>query len=157
MAGSFPPVVMVSFDPERAAPERILQAGKIALETDPFDDSPVTVTLAFGPVAAPSAQEPIHRYTAAELWVATAGADTLRLNSELLSCGSCGNQVLDALRSTPGVLEASAEGDFRTGVTVTVRYDPSVTATGAIAGIAKGALESDPFLPTSVTVQMLPE
>jgi hypothetical protein len=40
---------------------------------------------------------------------------------------------------------------------VTVRYDPSVTAAGEVARVAKDALESDPFLPTSVAVHMLPE
>lgn len=151
----FPPVVMVSFDAQRASAESIMAAAKFALETDPLDDLPVTATLESGPVSVAAALDPIQRFAAADLWAHNNADGTVRLGSELLSCGTCANQVVVALQGTPGVLEASSEGDFRTGVFINVRYDPAATDSEAIAGVVKGALESDNFLPTSVAVHFL--
>ena len=153
---SFPPVIIVRFDPDQASAELIVQAAKIGLETDPFDPSPVAVALVSAPVHPPAVLEPIERFAATALWVRPVGGRTLRLDTELFDCGACLGQVSLALRETPGIVEARPESS-RGGTSVVVAYEPLAISLEGVADVAKRSLEADQTLQTRVMVHFLPE
>lgn len=149
--GSMPPIVIVRFEPSQTSAEAVVQAAKEGLESDPFNPTPVAVTLVQGPVQAPAALAPIVRFTATDLWIRLLGENALRLNTELFDCGTCINQVVQALQRTPGVLEARPERSPG-GTVVLVIFDPSAVSRDALAVVAKEALESDPLLAVTVAI-----
>lgn len=149
--GSMPPIVIVRFDSSQTAAEAVVQAAKEGLESDPFNSTPVAVTLVHTSVQAPATLAPIVRFTATDLWVRLLGDNALRLNTELFDCGTCINQVVQALQRTPGVLEARPERSPG-GTVVLVIFDPGAVSRDALAVVAKEALESDPLLPVVVAV-----
>lgn len=149
--GSMPPIVIVRFEPSQTSAEAVVQAAKEGLESDPFNPTSVAVTLVHAPVQAPAALAPIVRFTATDLWVRLLGENALRLNTELFDCGTCINQVVQALQRTPGVLEARPDRSPG-GPAVLVTFDPSVISREALAAVAKEALEADPLLPVTVAV-----
>jgi hypothetical protein len=143
--------VFVRFDQQQTSAEAIVGAAKAGLESDPFNANPIGVTLTAAPVQAPAALEPIVRFLATDLWVRPLDAASLRLNTELFDCGTCGSQVSNTLQQTPGVLQARLE-QSPGGTVVAVAYDPSAITAEQVADIAKQALEADPFLQTTVAV-----
>ncbi len=149
--GSMPPIVIVRFEPSQTAAEAVVQAAKEGLESDPFNTTPVAVTLTHTPVQAPAALAPIVRFTATDLWVRLLGENALRLNTELFDCGTCINQVVQVLQRTPGVLEARPDRSPG-GTVVLVTFDPSVISREALAAVANEALEADPLLPVTVAI-----
>lgn len=153
---SFPPVVMVFFDPELASAEAIVQAAKVGLETDPANPAPVAVTLELAAVQRPVRLEAIQRFGATGLWVRPVGANTLRLDTELFVCGTCLNEVRLALGEMPGIVEARPDGSGH-GRFLLVTYDPVVIDPDGVVNAAKRSLEADQLLQTSVTVHVLPE
>jgi hypothetical protein len=58
---SFPPAVIVRFDPAQVSVEMVLQAFRTGLEADPLSPGPVTVTFVPGEVRVPPTLEPIER------------------------------------------------------------------------------------------------
>lgn len=149
---SFPPVVLVYFDPELTSAEAIVQAAKVGLETDPVNPAPVATTLELATVHRAARLEAIQRFGAAGLWVRPVGASTLRLDTELFECGTCLNQVRLALQEMPGIVEVSREGR-----SLLVAYDRLVVDPDGVVDAAKSRLEADQLLQTSVTVHVLPE
>ena len=89
---SFPPVVFVRFDRQQTSAEATVQAAKAGLEANPFNANPIGVTLAAAPEQAPPALEPIVRFLATDLWVRPLDGASLRLNTELFDCGTCGSR-----------------------------------------------------------------
>lgn len=154
---SFAPLVIVRFDPHQASAEVIVQAAKAGLETDPFNPSPVAVTLAFAAVHPPAVLEPIERFASTALWVRLVGGNTLRLDTELFDCGACLGQVTLALRETPGIVEARPDSSSG-GTSVVVVHDPLAISYDGVVNLVRRHLETgDPTLPTSVTVHVLPQ
>lgn len=144
-------MVFVRFDPSQTSAEAIVGAAKAGLESDPFNTNPIGVALTAAPVQAPGTLEPIVRFLATDLWVRPLDAASLRLNTELFDCGTCGSQVSNTLQQTPGVLQARIE-QSPGGTAVMVSFDPSAITPEQVADVAKHALEADPFLQTTVAV-----
>ena len=149
-----PPAMIVQFDPAQTSAQAIGQQAKIGLESDSF----VPTTFAVNVVSPQpellnvAALNPVRFFAETDLFVHEVQPGQLTLDNYLFGCGTCMDAILNQLPGVNGV--ASVERQAVPGGTAlaVVGFDPSVVTKEDVAQAAKGILETDVLLGSTVTV-----
>ena len=153
---TFPPVMIVQFDPAQTSAQDIAQQAKMGLESDSF----VPTTFAVNFVTAEpdllnvSALNPVRFFAETDLFVQDVQPSQLTLDNYLFGCGTCMDALLNQLPNLNGVAKVERQAVQGGSPLVVVAFDPGVVSTQDIAQSAKGILEADVLLGSTVTVHI---
>ena len=151
-----PPVMIVQFDPAKTSAQDIAQQAKLGLESDSF--VPTTFAVNFVGAQADllnvSALKPVRFFAETDLFVQDVQPGQLTLDNYLFSCGTCMDALLHQLPNLNGVATVERQAVQGGSPVVVVAFDPEVVSTQDIAQSAKGILEADVLLGSTVTVHI---
>jgi len=151
-----PPVMIVQFDPAQTSAQDIARQAKVGLESDSF----VPTTFAVNFVTAQpellnvAALNPVRFFAETDLFVQDVQAGQLTLDNYLFGCGTCMDALLNQLPNLNGVAKVERQAVPGGSPLVAVAFDSAVVSTQDIAQAAKGILEADVLLGSTVTVHI---